>query len=662
KGFPRRIIGTNVDLTATVRIEEKLKESETRLKMILDNMPVMLHAINESGNIIHWNRECEHVTGYTCEEIIKNPEAGEKLYPYEDDRNHFFQILHEKGGNYRNLESTLTSNSGIKKTVLWSNLSGIHPVRGWHSWAVGIDITPLKEAREALDESTYKLREAQKIARLGYWEYDHGKKVFTWDSTLAGLMGFDDSPIVLHEKEMLDFIHEEDRKKAIKNFARFVKDLDIHNDVIRFISRTGEIIYIRQTSKTDCSSDGKPLFTRGICFDITELKKTERELLKAKEKAEESNRLKTAFLANMSHEARTPLNSIMGFSELLGDNDISSDDKLNYTEIIKESSRQLTSLISDIIDISKIDAKLMVINRRPVRLNKIIDHTCEVFKNEIKEIKITISCSKTLDDAADSVISDDTRVQQILNNLIYNAIKFTESGSVDFGYIITEDLKFIQFHVSDTGIGIPKNRRKMIFGRFKQADTSIGRKYGGTGLGLSISRELCRLLGGKIWVRSELEKGSTFYFKIPYEPADPGELILSRNVLKNSEHKERLKNRKILIVDDNLSVHKLLAAIFKKYGAVTISSESAADAINTLNTDNSIDLVMMDIQMPDIEGTAAVKIIKDLNSSLPVIAQTANALEDDRKNYLEMGFDGYISKPYNRAELLHTVCSLINNS
>ncbi len=352
----------------------------------------------------------------------------------------------------------------------------------------------------------------------------------------------------------------------------------------------------------------------------------------------------------------------MGFSELLSENDISSEDKLNYAEIIRESSRQLTSLISDIIDISKIDAKLMVITKKPVHLNRIIDHICEVFRNETKERPVEISCVKEFDDNSDSIITDETRLQQILNNLIYNALKFTSSGYVIFGYALTEDRKFIQFHVKDTGIGIPKNRQKMIFGRFKQADASIGKKYGGTGLGLSISKELCRLLGGKIWVRSELNKGSTFYFKIPFESAENSALNRVLNGINPAEEVSILKGRKILIVDDNRSVHKLLSAIFRKHEAIPLSAETAAEALDTISKDTSIDIVLLDIQLPDIEGTVAVKKIKELRPGLPVIAQTANALEDDRRRYLELGFDGYISKPYNRGELIRSVCSLINNS
>lgn len=659
-GTPSRVIGTNVDLTATVKIEEKLKESETRLKMILDNMPVMLDAIDEAGMIIHWNRECEHVTGYSGEEIINNPDAGSLLYPDSYNRKSFYNMLIEHGGNYRNIESTLTSKSGIKKTILWSNLSDLYPVAGWHSWAVGIDITQLREAREALRESTYKLMEAQNIARLGYWEYYHGRKEFVWDSTLAGLIGYSDQPMIIPEKEVLNYIHEDDRERVAWSFLTCIKDMSIHNDIVRYITKNGETIHIKQASKTDYSDSGIPLVTRGVCLDITELKKTEIELLKAKEKAEESNRLKSAFLANMSHEARTPLNSIMGFSELLSDRDISSEDKITYTEIIRESSRQLTSLISDIIDISKIDANLMVINKKPVHLNRIIDHIYEVFKKEIHGRAVEIYSFKALDNNSDAIVTDETRLQQILNNLIVNALKFTEAGSVSFGYRITDDGKFLEFHVSDTGIGIPKNKQKMIFGRFKQADSTIGRKYGGTGLGLSISRELCRLLGGKIWVRSEVKKGSTFYFKIPYETATAEFSAGETSGVRLSEHTDLLKNRTILIVDDNRAVHKLLSAIFKKYGAQTISSETAAEAMDILHT-NTVDIALLDIQMPDIDGTVLINMIREYNSSIPIVAQTANALEDDRRRYLDLGFDAYISKPFNREELILTVSSLINN-
>ncbi len=659
-GTPSRIIGTNVDLTATVKIEEKLKESETRLKMILDNMPVMLDAVDETGMIIHWNRECEHVTGYSGEEIINNPDAGSILYPDSFDRKSFYNMLIEHRGNYRNFESTLTSKRGVRKTILWSNLSDLYPVAGWHSWAVGIDITQLREAREALKESSYKLMEAQSIARLGYWEYYHDRKEFVWDSTLAGLIGFPDRTMIIPEREMLNYIHEDDRERVAGSFLTCIKDMRIHNDIIRYITKNGETIHIKQASKTDYSDSGKPIVTRGVCLDVTELKKTEIELLKAKEKAEESNRLKSAFLANMSHEARTPLNSIMGFSELLSDRDISSEDKITYTEIIRESSRQLTSLISDIIDISKIDTNLMVINKKPAHLNRIIDHIYEVFRKEIRGKTVEIYSFKALDDNSDAIVTDETRLQQILNNLIVNALKFTEAGSVSFGYRITEDGKFLEFHVSDTGIGIAKNKQKMIFGRFKQADSTIGRKYGGTGLGLSISRELCRLLGGKIWVRSELKKGSTFYFKIPYETATAVDPAGETSGVRLSEKTDLLRNRTILITDDNRAVHKLLSAIFKKYGAQTLSAETAAEAMDILHT-STVDIALLDIQMPDIDGTVLLHMIREINSSIPVVAQTANALEDDRRRYLDLGFDAYISKPFNREELILTVSSLINN-
>ncbi len=660
-GKPSRITGTNSDITATVHIEEKLKESENRLKLILDNMPVMLDAMDSDHNIIHWNRECEHITGYTRDEIINNTSAPDFLCREQDELKCIYEKRIELGGNFRNKEFELTSKDGKLKTIMWSNLSDLYPVPGWHSWSVGIDITELKEATRALNLNREKLKEAQIIAKLGYWEYNFQNKTCLWDSIVSEIMGYSSGYMELNQDELYSHIHEDDRDPVIKNFINSVKSKLPHSNIFRCRLKNGAILYIKQISKTEYNSSGKALVSRGIIFDITELKKTELELVKAKEKAEENNRLKSAFLANMSHEIRTPLNSIIGFSELLSDGTSTADENIMYIDIIKESSKQLTTLVSDIIDISKIDANLMVIGRKVFSLNKKIEHLYEIFRNEIKtkDKPINLIVETGLDSDSDFIISDEIRLTQILSNLLGNAVKFTALGSIKFGYTLTDNNTQIEFHVTDTGIGIQKKNQNKIFGRFQQADSSIARKYGGTGLGLSISKELSHLLGGKMWMESEHEKGSTFYFKIPYVKGEPDSNLSDKSTEIDDEKYERLKDKNILIVDDNHTVLKLLSAILKKSGLNCITAESGKDAIEIVESDRRIDLVLLDIQMPDMDGIAVLHFIRRSHPSIKIIAQTANALGEDKGKYVRIGFDGYISKPFNRTDVIKTISSLI---
>mgnify|MGYP001273113744 CR=1 FL=1 len=506
-----------------------------------------------------------------------------------------------------------------------------------------------------------KLKEAQTIAKLGYWEYNHLNKKCIWDSILSEIMGYNKEFMELSESELYNHVHEDDRNSMLNKFIHHIKSRSPHDDTYRCRIKNGDIVHLKQISKTEYNSEGKAVISRGIIFDISELKKTELELVKAKEKAEENNRLKSAFLANMSHEIRTPLNSIIGFSELLSDSSSSPEDNIMYINIIRESSKQLTTLISDIIDISRIDANLMDIEKKGLSINRKIEHLYEIFRNEIKNKNkpINLYTKTVLDHNSDFIISDEIRLTQILSNLLGNAIKFTEQGFIEFGYTLTDNFKYIEFYVKDTGIGIQKKNQRKIFRRFQQADSSIARKYGGTGLGLSISKELSRLLGGKMWLSSEPGEGSTFYFKIPLVKAEPEQIPSDTSIEFNDEKYTKLRNKNILIVDDNTTVLKLLSAILKKFAVNCIEASSGQTAIDIINSGTKIDLILLDIQMPDMDGVTLFNQIRKINPSINIIAQTANAFEEDKEKYTRLGFNGYVSKPFNRNDLIKTISSLI---
>jgi PAS domain S-box-containing protein len=382
-------------------------------------------------------------------------------------------------------------------------------------------------------------------------------------------------------------------------------------------------------------------------------KQLENELIRAKEKAEESDRLKSAFLANMSHEIRTPMNGILGMTQLLAIPDISGDQRKEYLELINKNSETLLNLIDDIVDVSKIEAGQMKIIKKPFRLNPLFDQLIMLFSSSSvykskKSIELVIS--KSLPDNT-TIFTDPDRLRQIFINLIGNSLKFTEIGYVEFGYYL-ESGKLL-FFVKDSGIGIPSEKQKVIFDRFTQADDSLTRKFGGSGLGLAISKGLIELLGGHIWVKSDLQQGSTFYFTIPYIPADQSEEQDKENLISPAEY--NWNGRSFLVVEDDKVSYKFLEGIFRKTGAKILHADNGLKAIDYCKTHPEIDIVLMDIQLPEMSGLDATRIIKAIRKDLPIIAQTANAMSDDKEKCLEVGCVDYVSKPINVNLLFHKI-------
>ena len=364
------------------------------------------------------------------------------------------------------------------------------------------------------------------------------------------------------------------------------------------------------------------------------------ELVRAKEKAVESDRLKSSFLANMSHEIRTPMNAILGFSDLLKSNKFSDERKERFVEIINSKSRQLLQIITDIIDISKIEAGQIKISNKNFSINDLLRDLeisyRSIQKHEKKPIKLIIKLKLT--DANSWIYADKLRIDQILNNFLSNAFKFTEKGEIELGYQIKED-KTIVFYVRDTGIGISNDEMKIIFDRFRQVSSSYDRIYGGTGLGLSISRGLAGKLGGSIWVESEVNKGSTFYLRIPYTKGEKSQKLSKKtSVLYNWE------NKAILIAEDEDDNYSFLKMLLRPTRAKIVRAVNGLEAVE-MGKDPDINLVLMDIKLPELDGLEATKIIKKNRKTLPIIAQTAYAMSSDEEGCLQAGCDAYIAKP-----------------
>ncbi len=392
-----------------------------------------------------------------------------------------------------------------------------------------------------------------------------------------------------------------------------------------------------------------------ITYDITKLKKTEENLEKAKEKAEESDRLKTAFLSNMSHEIRTPMNAIIGFSNLLSDTDITNDERKEFIELIDSNSNSLMNLIEDIIDISKIEAGQLIIKKTKTPVNKIFSELYNSFnqiKNEKDKTNIELRLNLANKEKDFTIITDPHRFKQILSNLLDNAVKFTEKGFIEFGYSINNQ-SYLQFYVKDTGIGIPNDKMNIIFDRFRQVDGSNTRKYGGTGLGLAISKNLVELLGGKMWLESQIDKGTTFYFTLPYNPAEKA--VEKTQIITKHKKKYIWNNKIILIAEDTVSNYQFLEAALRKTKANLLWAQDGKEAVDMCKANDKINLILMDIQMPVLNGYKAARQIRQFRKDLPIIAETAFAMSGDREKSLEAGCDDYIAKPIKIAELLEKI-------
>ncbi len=400
-------------------------------------------------------------------------------------------------------------------------------------------------------------------------------------------------------------------------------------------------------------NDDQQVHIIAIESDIAKIKQYESELKVAIAKAEESDRLKSAFLANMSHEIRTPMNAILGFSGLLTIPTYSDDKKKFFVNIIEARTMDLLRIVNDLMDISKLDAGQMKIYSKDDDLGSIFNLLHEYYvkstQESIEGVKdIEIINNYCLNKEEGFIHSDFVRINQILTNLIDNAIKFTQKGFIEFGCSIRNDE--LLFYVKDTGIGIPKDKLHLIFGRFRQVDEKSTRTHGGSGLGLAISKGLLDIMNGEIWVESQVNKGSTFYFTLPYKP-------VTKNVVIKEEitYSKILKRKHILIVEDDTYNTNYLAEILANIDANCVYTPSGKDVMSLLTQNPLTEIVLLDISLPDIDGKDLAKIIKEKYPQMVIIAQTAYAGSKDKEQCIEAGCDFFISKPYTKDALINMI-------
>ncbi len=428
--------------------------------------------------------------------------------------------------------------------------------------------------------------------------------------------------------------------------------------------KNGELFWELASITGIKNEKGEIAYYVAIKEDITKRKKTEMELIKAKEKAEESDRLKTAFLANMSHEIRTPLNAIIGFSDILRSGTLDPKQREEYFSVIESSSQTLLKLIDDIIDVAKIEAGNIRVIPQKFDLNELMNELYTTFrkKTELNKGQVALLLSRPFDREF-MITADVLRLKQVLSNLLENAVKFTQKGNIEFGYLIRED-QFLEFYVKDTGIGIPEDKQGVIFNRFRQVDDSYTREFGGTGLGLWISKSLVGLMGGEIRVVSKEGRGAAFYFTLPLgkETVIPEIPRRETEAVKEEEYGRDWSDKKILIAEDNESNFEFLRAVLSVRKAGVLRAVNGLEVLNVLRDHEDVDIVLMDIQMPELNGYEATRLIKEMYPGIPVIAQTAFAMSEDRKKALDAGCDAYLAKPIQPRKLLTLMEKLMDDS
>jgi hypothetical protein len=412
--------------------------------------------------------------------------------------------------------------------------------------------------------------------------------------------------------------------------------------------KDGHMIDITLSVQGVTKKDGTIDYLLILIDDITQRKQAELELIIAKEKAEESERLKSAFLANMSHEIRTPMNGILGFAELLKEPNLSGDKQQEYIKIIEKSGVRMLNIINNIVDFSKIEAGLMKVANKETNVNENLEFVYTFFRPQAEEKGMRLIIGNTLTAKEAKINTDREKLYSILTNLIKNAIKYTDEGTIEVGCVKKGD--FLEFYVKDTGIGIPKMRQTAIFERFIQADITNVQARQGAGLGLSISKAYVEMLGGKIWVESEPDKGSSFFFTIPN--ASGKEDNVDQKFTPTEKEKHPLKNLKILIAEDDETSKMLISITVKDYCKEVIETTTGIEAVEICRKNLDIDLILMDIQMPEMNGHEAARQIRRFNKKVTIIAHTAFGISGDREKAIEAGCNDYLAKPVNKAELL----------
>jgi PAS domain S-box-containing protein len=676
------IFSISKDVTEKRKAEEAAREIEERYKILFNNINdvVFVHEFSGGlpGRFLEVNDIASVRLGYTREELLT-------MSPKDIDAPEGYALVPEmmaKLERERHIvwEGVHMTKNGKKIPVEISNhlfeLEGKQVIL-----ATVRDITERKRTEELLRRSEEKYRKIFENIQDIFYQSDINGKIIEISPSIERYSGYKPEELIGMQINNV-YQNPADRIELLKQLT--LKG-EIEDYILKLKTKDRGEVYVSANVHLLIGPEGNPVGVEGSLRDVSEriiaeekLKASEQLLRKqneeyaalneelkrsneqillinsqfkiAKEKAEESDRLKSAFLANMSHEIRTPMNGIMGFSMMLADPSLQNQTREAYAKIITSSCDQLLHIVNDIIDISKIEAGQIDILQSSFDLRELLEEVISFYEPAAREkgIDLVIKPLSEVFSNKKQIITDRTKLRQVLDNLLSNAVKFTDSGKIVFSWELTDGS--LKVEVEDTGIGIESDLQSIVFERFRQVETSYTKKYGGTGLGLSITKAYIEKMGGTISLRSEFGKGSTFSFILPCKIAEFDDKV-TKEVQKNSQLKNDMT---ILIVEDEEINWLYLNEILKKR-VKTLKAVTGAQAVEYLKKYPEIEIVLMDIKLPDINGLELTKIIKQTNDKIKVIAQTALALSGDREKALAAGCSDYITKPVKKEDLLNLI-------
>ena len=636
-------------IRARARARTLIRQSEQRLRSILDGVPAVVGCLTREGELWRYvfvNRQFaarfgkspEDVVGMSIADLIGRS-AYEGLVPI------LRRVVAGETVEYDRSFIMPDGSTRVDRAHVVPERGADGRVQG--AYLFGIDDTGRKRALDALKESQARLAEAQTMAQVGNWEYDLASDRLEWSDEVYRIFGFAVGAIEPHFRtDYLSLTHPDDRQMLLEALARVLATREPHTIDHRLVTADGtqRVVEVRaQILRLD--QHGEVARLAGVVQDISVRKRTEAELISARDAAQAASRTKSAFLANMSHEIRTPMNGVLGMAELLSQEPLGAKGR-KYVETIQRSGQALLGVLSDVLDLSKIEAGRMELVSARFDLGSLVREMQDLY-GETAQARGVAFAVEIAPGLAQWVTGDAVRLRQVLLNLVSNAVKFTAQGRIDLR-VRAEGAQLVRFEVQDSGIGIAASKHAAIFEAFAQADDGSTRRYGGTGLGLAIAREIVALMGGEIGIESVPAKGSLFWFRVPLPPA----ASFSSQVPEQATAADGagLVGRRVLVAEDDGVNAEVTQAMLQRLGIAVEMTGDGAQVV-AAHAAASFDLVLMDCQMPVMDGFEATRLIRATEAArgvpaTPIVALTAHAFAGYREQCLAAGMDDYLVKPY----------------